>query len=65
MDKIKTLMEYLKENHISYAKFGKLIMRSKAQVGIYARGISIPKKDIIQKIEKATSGEVNFKSFYL
>ena len=57
------LNDFLKKYSMSYAKFGKLISISKAQVGKYARGETIPKIDTIKKIEIATNNRVKFKDF--
>jgi hypothetical protein len=62
MNKLKI---FLKENKISYAKFGLLINKSKSQVGFYARNLCIPPRETMKKIVKVTKSFVKPNDFYV
>jgi transcriptional regulator with XRE-family HTH domain len=61
MNKLKIFLE---KNNMSYTKFGLLINKSKAQVGMYARGLSIPTKEAMTKIMVVTGGFISPNDFF-
>ena len=58
------LKDFLKENKITYEEFGKMINKSKQQVGTYVRGVCMPPKKTMLLIQKATNNRVQPLDFY-
>jgi transcriptional regulator with XRE-family HTH domain len=52
------LENYLKENSLTDAEFGKMIGKSQSQVSRIRRGVSWPPKEVIEAIAAVTEGNV-------
>jgi transcriptional regulator with XRE-family HTH domain len=63
--KVKMLLsEWLKREKIGVEEFGKRIGRSHATVSRWCTGKRTPSFDALQKIMKATNGEVTAEDFF-
>lgn len=59
-----TLGQYLEEQKITPAEFGRRVSRSRAAISRYVAGDRIPDRDTMVKIVTATQGAVTANDFY-
>jgi predicted transcriptional regulator len=59
------LSDYISENKLTQAAFGKLIGVSQAAIDRYLRGERNPHKKYMKRIIKVTGGQVKPNDFYL
>ena len=59
-----TLEQYMRENNLTDQGFADLIGRSRMQVIRYRKGVQMPRRKVMEKIEEVTKGQVGPSSFY-
>lgn len=59
-----TLKQWLEWKGVTHESFGKMIGRPQQSVTGYTLGRNIPRKNVLEKIEKVTDGAVTILDFY-
>ena len=59
-----TLSEYLETNSLTLEAFGELIGRDKSTVSLLRRGKTKPDRETVDRIHRATDGQVTANDFF-